>query len=402
MRPKQIFQAAGHQMGTATDDRKWHSVNIAGSGRNHRLDGLRGYAALAVAVFHTILSIDESLVNRIVYGNAANFHDSYSWFAKVTLKLFSGETAVFIFFVLSGAVLSRSLIQVRSPFFLQASDFTVKRAFRIFPALLLNLLVMAACLAAVGKPVTAGDFVVNALLLKFPINGATWTLNVEMIAVLFILAAYAGWCLAREWGLIVASIALDILLQFSISKSLVPLFRDQWTLFALGMLIPTGVGWWITRRMPLASAPLVLLVAIALKGTIQPVAIAIFVALLYYNRAGKLGAFLEKPFSRYLGRISYSFYLYNPVVLCLIAEYPARWPLAHSHPIEIGLLVAFPVVLATMCLAHASTRYVEQPAIALGRSLALRIGVGHHSNLATPSAVAAPNASHSLEREAVW
>src|SRR3954452_19151587 len=46
------------------------------------------------------------LIPRIVYGEVSKLPDAYSWFAKVVLKIFSGETAVFMFFVLSGTVLS--------------------------------------------------------------------------------------------------------------------------------------------------------------------------------------------------------------------------------------------------------------------------------------------------------
>ena len=50
-----------------------------------------------MAIFHTTLGMDETLIPRIVYGMDSDFSDTYSWFAKIVLKLFSGETAVLIF-----------------------------------------------------------------------------------------------------------------------------------------------------------------------------------------------------------------------------------------------------------------------------------------------------------------
>jgi peptidoglycan/LPS O-acetylase OafA/YrhL len=46
-------------------------------GRNHQLDGLRGYAAVMVSVFHTILYTDETLMPRIVYGDVSKLPDAY-------------------------------------------------------------------------------------------------------------------------------------------------------------------------------------------------------------------------------------------------------------------------------------------------------------------------------------
>ena len=37
------------------------------SGRRHSLDGLRGYAALAVTFYHGILHFDLSLIDRVLY-----------------------------------------------------------------------------------------------------------------------------------------------------------------------------------------------------------------------------------------------------------------------------------------------------------------------------------------------
>src|SRR3954454_4249183 len=110
--------------------------------RNLQLDGLRGYAAVSVAIFHTILWMDDTLISRIVYGKISDFSDAYSWFAKIVLKLFSGETAVLVFFVLSGTVLFQSLMRNTAPFPRVIASFTVRRLFRIYPALIICLVVM--------------------------------------------------------------------------------------------------------------------------------------------------------------------------------------------------------------------------------------------------------------------
>lgn len=344
-------------------------LGIIDGGRNHQLDGLRGYAAVAVSVFHTILGMDETLIPRIVYGEVSRLPDAYSLFAKVILKLFSGETAVFIFFVLSGTVLFQSLTQVRRAFPSTAVIFSIRRLFRIYPALIISLAVMALCLFAMGHPLSFYDFAVNCTLYAFPINGVTWTLNVEVVAIGFILTAYLGWRVGSEWGLITVAIVIGIALRSPLFQSIGTTFKDNWVFFALGMLIPTRIGSWIARMMPVVVWPVILLVVIIFKGTLRPAAIALLVTMLYYNKAGLLGRGLEKPASQFLGRISYSFYLYNALVLLIVCSYLKQWPIVVSHPVEYGLLVSPPVIAITILIAHFSTRFVEVPGIALGRAI---------------------------------
>jgi peptidoglycan/LPS O-acetylase OafA/YrhL len=337
--------------------------------RNHQLDGLRGYAAVMVSVFHTILCMDETLISRIVYGDASKLPDAYSWFAKVILKLFSGETAVFIFFVLSGTVLFQSLMRARRPFLSEASIFTVRRLVRIYPALIICLAVMALYSIAIGRPVSLYDFAVNSALYAFPINGVTWTLNVEVVAVGFILAAYLGWCVGNEWGLIAVAVGVGVALRSPWLQSVAVTFKNFWIFFVLGMLIPTRIGAWIARVAPMIAWPFVLLVVIIFKSTLQQAAIALLVTLLYYNKTGGLGRVLEKPALQFMGRISYSFYLYNFLVFIVICSYLKQWPLVASHPIEAGLLASIPVIAITILFAYFSTRFVEVPGIEFGRAI---------------------------------
>ena len=329
--------------------------------RNHQLDGLRGYAAVAVCIFHTILSMDETLVPRILYGSFLNFEDEYSWFAKIVLKLTSGETAVFMFFVLSGAVLFQSLATSLTPLGMRLVSFAIRRTFRIFPALIVSLVLMSASLLALGRPIRLHDFIVNSVLFAFPISGVTWTLNVEMVATGFIAIAYLGWHLYREWGLIAVALVASLILRSSAFDHIAVTFKDNWIFFALGMLIPTRFGRVIAQAIPVGAWPYVLLVGIAFKGFIQPIAIAALVAMIYYDRSGMLGRFLERPFSRFLGRISFSFYLYNPLLLAVLSIYSVGWSFSKTNPIELGLLVSVPIIAATIPLAYLSTRFIEEP-----------------------------------------
>lgn len=337
--------------------------------RNEALDGLRGFAALNVAIFHTILSIDESLVPRIVYGKYSDLSDAYSWATKIILKIFSGETAVFVFFVISGAVLFQSLMASKTaPFIETVTRFTIRRIFRIYPALIVCLLFIAVLAAVTGKAVNLTDLATNAVLYAFPINSVTWTLNVEMVAVVFILLAFFGWRSAGVAGLLGAAIAIWLFFRIP-ELPIAVLFKDFWGYFVFGMLIPTPAGNWVGSRLPIWSCLASLVVAIAFKGTIQTIAIALLVTSIYYGRSGAIGEFLMLPISQFLGRISYSFYLYNYIALVYLGQILQNDTWFKLRPIEAGLLASVFTVSLTVPAAYASMRWVELPAIRLGRLL---------------------------------
>ncbi|MBV9750423.1 MAG: hypothetical protein JO157_16580, partial [Acetobacteraceae bacterium] len=80
---------------------------------------------------------------------------------------------------------------------------------------------------------------------------------------------------------------------------------------------------------------------------------------------------LEAPSSRFLGRISYSLYLWNvPVFGIMLALVGSQ--LANAHPLQIGLAVGAAATAVTIPLANLSERWLEQPCIALGRALTRR------------------------------
>ena len=79
--------------------------------RNTQMDGLRGCAAIAVIVFHSILDRDPTQNVRIVRSTIQEAKGAYDVISKLVFMVVSGETAVVIFFALSGSVLFESLRQ---------------------------------------------------------------------------------------------------------------------------------------------------------------------------------------------------------------------------------------------------------------------------------------------------
>ena len=71
------------------------------------------------------------------------------------------------------------------------------------------------------------------------------------------------------------------------------------------------------------------------------------------------GKRLLLPISQFLGKISYSFYLYNFVVLVYFFQAANQFQFGwlKSHPIEAGLFASLLTVSVTLPLAYASQRW---------------------------------------------
>ena len=295
----------------------------------------------------------------------------------------SGETAVVIFFVLSGLVLFRSLSADRAPPAQLALSFTIRRVFRIYPALLVCLVVCSIAFWFVGlNEMSLQRFAENALLIAFGVNGATWTLAVEFVMVPFLLLsalAYRRW---KLWGLIAAIAAVWLLTRVKWPTASSDLARAFWPAFAFGMLIATPVGERLAKMLPLFVLPFAFVAMLVARHTISGYltgmlvlssAAALVVHFVYYNKGGAFSRFLNQPISQFLGRISYSFYLFNVLFLEIIVHLLRELvPFASSHPLEVGLLASICVIALSIPAAYLSTRYVEEPLVRVGRAVAAK------------------------------
>lgn len=355
------------------------------SNRNRQLDGLRGYAAISVAFFHTITALDHSQVQRIEWTVFWNIPDFYGRLTKIVFALLNGETPVVIFFILSGAVLVKSLMRSSEPMPPTARRFLVRRFFRIYPPLLLCLLLCWGAFNLIVRPISLAELVRNVFLYEFQVNGATWTLNVEMLAAPVILVAFTGFRYFKEAGLAFALIVIWAVFSYAGQPDLAKSFRWVWSCFALGMLIPTRIGGFAAYLLPRYAwipATAVMLFArhmipdVGASIIVHRLAAATLVTCIYYGKAGSLGPFLERPVSLFLGDISYSFYLYAVFVMEIIDHPFQAWPWATAHPLEVGLPLSVAVVALTIPIAIVSFRWTEKPSIRLGNWIAGREGHG--------------------------
>jgi peptidoglycan/LPS O-acetylase OafA/YrhL len=360
------------------------------NGRRESLDGLRGYAALAVAFYHGILHFDTSVIERVLY-RPLSYIDWADMPTKLLLIPFNGEAAVIAFFILSGLVLRGALDRMSArPFRTAALDFSWRRLWRIYPAVVacmsLFFLLSVATAPRGGWPGFTTfphflpiHFLWNVTLYSTLMHGPSWSVQVELCAVPFLLAAEGLRRVLGPLGLVVALFYGMVAIEHPVLVAWLPSLWPYLFMFFIGMLIgepPVAAAaarlhpatWAIALAMFLVGRHITERAAVS--GLIaQGFAGGLLVACVAY-RNDALAAFLERPVSLFLGRISYSFYLLNVIALYTVWAVIEAWvPSPTHHPLGWGLVSAVASVLLTLPAASISERYIEQPGIAVGRWL---------------------------------
>lgn len=354
--------------------------------RTPALDGLRGYAAAAVALYHGILHFDTSQIDRVLYQPIA----LVPWAelpAKLLLIPFNGKSSVILFFILSGLVLRGSLERLGGQAMWQAAAaFTLRRIARIYPAVIVCMLAFFAlswaCRWAGARtfPLFAPwQLLDNATLYYAAMHGPSWSVQVEICAVPFLLLAEVLRRGLGATGLLLALIYALVAIEYPVLVLRLPALWPYLFAFYAGMLMGEPAVGKATARLHPASGPIALLLFLvarhitaraAVSGLVAQVAAgALLVACVAYRRDA-LAAFLTRPVSLFLGRISYSFYLLNVIALYSCWAVVEAWvPAPSAHALAWGVLTGVVSVLLTIPAAALSERWVERPGIALGRML---------------------------------
>jgi peptidoglycan/LPS O-acetylase OafA/YrhL len=343
-------------------------ADVAG-GRRNNFDSLRLIAALLVMLDHAFP----------LQGRAHVFGDDILGFTW-------GILAVNAFFVISGFLIAKSWLDDSRP-----GAFVVKRALRLMPALVVAVLVCAFVIGPVATTLPLSDYLrdaqtwafVTGNVRVFPIeyvlpgvfaqnpyplavNGSLWTLPIEVVAYVVILAL--GWSRAlRRRGIVVGALAVTILMRWQLAS-------DRWLgsgtwfhmstvqLWDLVSIFLIGSVLYLYRDRVVLSGrvALGLLVAYALAVN-TPLKTAAFDVALPYCLLWL--AFADLPWLRRLARpgdVSYGVYIYAfPVQQLLAAHRPNMDP-------WLSLLLTVPV---TYAVALVSWRLVEKPSLGLKRYL---------------------------------
>ena len=383
---------------------------LDGNGRYYELDSLRGLAALTVMIHHILLVLPAFMLPY-----AAPMPGLVHLIRFTPLGIImAGREAVIFFFVLSGFVLALPFL--KRPSVLPYRPFITKRVFRIYPAyfvavafaILMNILCyrgavpdLSGWFAAFWAPHidwrVAGQhlFLITDLdFLRF--NNVIWSLVMEMrLSLLFPLLIYFalkfGWRTNLVGGILCSFIGWGF--QFLRHQGLVHFESEYFDTFCYVIMFVVGVqlaihrdrlkAKFLTLKKPAKHAAFVITVLIytnafwmehcfaspvmqkilfsqITRDFMVTAAVASFIVMALAS--GKISRILLLKPVHYLGRISYSFYLFHAV--CLVALLHLFYGVL-AFPLIIGM-----VVLASFAIAAASYHWIEIPFMNLGKRLA--------------------------------
>ncbi|WP_221364113.1 acyltransferase family protein [Sphingomonas jinjuensis] len=333
---------------------------------NASVHGARGLFATLVFCFH------------VANSGLPNFWADDAWPAAWLFQ--SLKFGVELFFGISGFVIIGALARAPS-----IRAFLWDRATRIYPLLWLTLIAITLVALATGRWMPPfGDWLLNFLapppLVALPqVNPAAWSLGYEIS---FYALCAAGWAArTRGWRWMPAAV---------VAGAIAIIFFPRAILMPVGLVLAAGwlarsrlqrladvspVLWlvlflalwrWLDRsapdhdiamltpaHMPL-SAWLAYLPVMLLAGMCGTLALGGIVA-----ERGSFAQVLRTPLFRWLGTISYSFYLWHPVVMATVKALLIRSGLVDTLGAASQLafaLIAFPPALG---IAHVSQRLVE-------------------------------------------
>ncbi|KGC03412.1 acyltransferase family protein [Burkholderia multivorans] len=368
------------------------------------LDAMRGIAALTVMASHIFGDVRESKWGWVVK----------EYIDKSPLSTMTwGISPVMFFFVLSGFVLS---ISAEAHDLRKLPAFWARRIVRIWVPYVVALVCFCLLSAATMKfhgglypwandafraPFEWGDFLKHVLLIgsNYQIHymGVSWSL-VHELRVSLILPFLLVLLWSRRWTvMLLASVATFYLGHWLLDRADQSVYSIGLrntiyvsSMFMMGIIIARYRNRIIESMRGMSRETRFVLIALAVTfygGSFWNFGISFLpwypigallgcsaLVCLGITSSGK-SAIVHSRFSQWLGKVSYSLYLWHPAVLMVCFRL-----MNESHPVAITLVA----IVATFAISDISYRLVEGPSITLGRSLAKKIN-GALSNRAVVS-----------------
>ena len=326
-------------------------------GRIRELDALRGLAAFAVVLYHYTTRYDL----KVGHLDAPLFE--VPW----------GHYGVELFFLLSGFVIFMTLERTK-----RSSDFVISRVSRLYPGYWVGMACTLLAVAVLGVPhsgydVGATDVALNTTMLQryVPgtpnVDGAYWTLSVELTFYALVLGLFATGLLRRIRLAIVALLGIELALHFATSggDASAPLAlrgARQVFLSHYGPYFAAGILFYKLRNeretgMHFVDRGLIVLCLVAvaiMRPGEELVASLVCFVIFSLLTSGFLRPLASRPLL-FLGGISYSLYVVHQVIGFLVIR----------NATDLGMSTNAAIVLAigvSLALATAITRLVELPA----------------------------------------
>ena len=315
--------------------------------RLNELDALRGIAALFVVLYHYINRYEA------LYG-----HEKKDFFLNFNF----GHLGVQLFFIISGFVIFLSLSKGTT-----TKDFIVKRAIRLYPAYILAVILtfgVSIIYALPERTVSFETFLVNLTMFQgfffIPhVDGAYWTLTVELFFYIFIGIIFAVGLLKKieyvsiAW--LVFSFAIKVL-SVLLNNEYIQAF-DTLVITNFCHLFIAGIMFYQIKNNGKLIHHLIiffcLLYQIGLNPNIESLIVAGFFFIFYLLIFGKLKFLDVKPL-RFLGVISFSLYLLHQNIGYTIIR------IMESYGLVSEIYIVIPLTIIIL-LASLLTYKIEKP-----------------------------------------
>jgi peptidoglycan/LPS O-acetylase OafA/YrhL len=347
---------------------------MAGGGKfEPRLESLRGIAALIVAAHHGMMTFISGTGDRPVILS--------SIFDVLWVRLTNPGLAVLFFFVLSGYVLGQSLTRDGDYW-----RFMIRRAFRILPAFVVSVLFAYACVTLVRMETppadlteffkrpfwpmpTIGQLFENLFLRSVWINGPTWSIKWEIvgsiwlpglvylhtktpeklqIALFLCASAFISFVHIRATNYVLLNIVQYFYAGFFLPPLISRWMPDNW-LFRLTTFV---LGYWMVLQIGATNAGDFAAICPGSIGASMMIG-AVLSSRDFLN-------WLRLPPLRFLGRVSYSFYLFHWPMFYLTAM--AFLTIGALPRGELGnWIICMVSIVSALAVSAASYRWIELP-----------------------------------------
>lgn len=332
------------------------------SNRNNALDGLRGLAALIVAIGHCNLTLTGLRIHAATLDNLSSLNAG-ELRARLFYLIFNQDAMVVLFFMLSGHVLGLALRQRATSPLMEVMPYLVRRICRLLPV----GIIAALPFLYLAPQAPLRQIVETMVFYDRSLNGVIWSLQVEIFGSLLI---FALWALRWRW---LAMLSIPVFVGLILTHQSTSFVIQYMPAFALGYLIRSGIRlpkWIICSGVVLAVIVLMgtdLLIGHGIPlGYLQTLAAFVIVGALV-NWPQSIGARLlsSRPI-HFLGLVSYPFYLLHPAAVQITA------PLIQGHWAGMSMMMrvaelSMVSVVTGLSAAWVAHKLVEQPGIRLGQ-----------------------------------
>jgi peptidoglycan/LPS O-acetylase OafA/YrhL len=390
-----------------------HSMKVK-NGFVPELEAGRGVAALLVAGFHIsntpiivngvhqALLYERDAIPSIVGTILQHIHRLVTAGHKLAVT-----PGVLFFFALSGFVLTGALQRRWISLPQSVLEFLVGRIFRLFPAAIATIMVFWLIYKITGHRSVGPEkfdiqhILMNMFLIESAIDGVMWTLQTEVLALplifgLFLVHKAFGlkgvtaitlamtilpftdwWADLYDWGggeprvrwlfaFAFGGIAYHLLLAGKISSRVNIMIG--WTGVIAFFVLPTVMA---SSILPTLDQDLYF-PTMVIYGILTSLAASAIIYALASGDSGVLGGVLAHSAFRFLGKISYSFYLMHPITLMFVWNMPDTFGLLVASGIPravVSISLWALTVAAIVPLAWASYLFVEKPAQRVGNAI---------------------------------